>query len=56
VKLWAMPVLLGLLTAAGLAGALVGDGVWDTVAALALAVPVAVGAWHALRRGSGTKG
>ena len=54
-KLWCMPILLGLLTAAGLAGALVGEGGWDDLAALALAVPVAVGAWHALRQLSGTK-
>lgn len=55
-KLWGMPILLGLLSAAGLAGALVGEGIWDDVAALALAAPVVVGAWHALRRVSGTKG
>ena len=54
-KLWAMPILLGLLSAAGLAGALVGEGGWDVLAALALAVPVAVGGWFALRRVSPTK-
>lgn len=51
--LWGMPVLLALLTMAGLAGALVGDGLWDDAAACALAAPVAVGAWHALRRRRG---
>jgi len=53
--LWGMPILLGLLSAAGLAGALVGEGVWDDVAVLALAAPVAAGAWYAVRRVSGTK-
>ena len=54
-KLWGMPILLGLLSAAGLAGALVGEGKWDVVAALALAVPLVVGAWCALRRVLRTK-
>lgn len=51
--LWGMPVLLALLTMAGLVGALVGDGVWDDAAAFALAAPVVVGVWHALRRRRG---
>jgi hypothetical protein len=45
-----MPVLLAVLTSAGLLIALVGDGWWDDVGALALAAPVAVGAWYGLRR------
>jgi hypothetical protein len=47
--LWGVPILLAILTALGLASALVGDGVWDKVSALALGAPVAVGAWCALR-------
>lgn len=49
-KVWRMPVALGVLTIVGLVGALFGDGVWDLLAAAALAVPVAVGGWYALRR------
>jgi len=47
--IWGMPILLGLLTVAGLLVALVGDGIWDLVSVAALAVPVLVGCWCALR-------
>jgi hypothetical protein len=49
VKLWGMPILLGLLTIIGLVSALLGDGIWDIVSACALGAPVAAGAWHSLR-------
>jgi len=49
-KVWRVPVALGALTIVGLAGALFGDGAWDLLAAGALAVPVVVGGWYALRR------
>jgi hypothetical protein len=48
-KLWGMPILLGLLTILGLLSALLGDGIWDIVSAFALGLPVAVGAWYGLR-------
>lgn len=48
-NLWGMPVLLGLLSAFGLAAGLLGDGIWDWISALALAVPLGVGGWHALK-------
>jgi hypothetical protein len=48
--MWGMPILLGCLTAVGLVSALLGDGVWDAVSALALGAPVVTGAWLALRR------
>lgn len=48
-KLWGMPVLLGLLSAFGLTAGLLGDGIWDWISALALAVPLGVGGWHALK-------
>jgi hypothetical protein len=48
-QVWRMPAALGVLSAAGLVAGLLGDGIWDTVAVLALAVPLAVGASHALR-------
>lgn len=49
-RLWGMPILLGILTTIGLVSALLGDGIWDTVSAFALGTPVLVGAWYALRR------
>ena len=49
-RLWGMPLLLGAATVFGLVVGLLEDGVWDAVAAAALALPVAVGAWHAFRR------
>lgn len=49
-KLWGMPILLGLLTAFGLAAGLLGDGAWDWIAALALAAPLLVGGWHVFGR------
>lgn len=48
-KLWGMPVLLGLPSTFGLAAGLLGDGVWDWIAALALAAPLLVGARHAVK-------
>ena len=49
-RIWAMPILLAVLTAVGLVAALLGDGVWDLVSAVTLGAPVAAGAWYALRR------
>ncbi|WP_312517813.1 hypothetical protein [Massilia sp.] len=42
----------GVLTVIGLVSALLGDGVWDAVSALALALGAvaAVGGWYGLRR------
>ncbi|MEX5748867.1 hypothetical protein [Massilia sp. X63] len=50
IQIWAMPVLLAVLTVVGLVAALLGDGAWDLVSAVALGAPVAMGARHALRR------
>lgn len=47
--LWAMPVLLGVLTTIGLVSALLGDGIWDIVSAFALGAPVAIGSFYSLR-------
>ena len=44
------PLLLGALTAIGLASALFGDGGWDTLSWMALAIPLAVLAWKASRK------
>lgn len=48
-RVWGMPILLAACTVSGLVVGLLEDGVWDDVAAAALALPVLVGAWHALR-------
>jgi len=48
-KLWGMPILLGVLTTIGLVSALLGDGIWDIVSAFALGIPVLLGLWHSLR-------
>ncbi|GGC91259.1 hypothetical protein [Halopseudomonas salina] len=37
-NIWLWPVLLGMLSAAGLAGALIGDGWWDIASTAALGV------------------
>jgi hypothetical protein len=37
------------VTVFGLVAGLLEDGVWDVVAAAALALPVLVGAWYAFR-------
>jgi len=49
-RLWGWPVGLALLSAVGLLSALLGDGAWDALSWAALGLPVAVAAWHALRR------
>jgi len=48
--IWGAPILLGLSTCVGLLSALVGDGAWDHVSALALGAPVVAAAWYGLRR------
>jgi hypothetical protein len=48
-RLWGMPLLLGASTVSGLVVGLLEDGVWDVIAAAALALPVLVGAWCAFR-------
>ncbi len=42
IKLWAMPIVLGLLSTAGLISALLGDGLCDALSWLALSVPIMV--------------
>lgn len=47
---WRWPILLGVLTIAGLLVALVGEGMpWWPAAWTALAIPLVVGTWHSLR-------
>jgi hypothetical protein len=44
--IFAAPALLGVLTAAGLMSALLGDDIWDALSWLMLAAPIAVVAWY----------
>jgi xanthosine utilization system XapX-like protein len=55
-NLWGVPVALGFLTLIGLISALLGDGIWDAVSALALGTPVAVSIWYGFRRGRRVSG
>jgi len=41
-RTWIIPIWLGLMTGVGLISALLGDGIWDALSWLALAVPVAL--------------
>ena len=54
-SLWGMPILLGVLTAAGLVEGLLGDGWWDVAAVICLGIPVAVGAWHVFKPAVGKR-
>lgn len=47
---WTAPILLGVLTIAGLLSALLGDGLWDDLSAVTLGSVVLVGAWYGLRK------
>ena len=49
-QIWGAPIALAVLTLIGLISALLGDGVWDAVSALALGVPVLACLWYGLRR------
>lgn len=49
-RLWGAPIALAALTVIGLISALVGDGVWDHISAVALGVPVLLCLWFGLRR------
>jgi low temperature requirement protein LtrA len=41
-QIFALPALVGLASLAGLIGALVGDGVWDLLWSMGLAIPAAL--------------
>jgi len=44
--IFAVPAALGVLTAAGLMSALLGDDLWDALSWLMLAAPIAVAVWY----------
>lgn len=48
-KVWGVPIVLGVLSVVGLFAALIGDGIADVLSWIALGIPVAVGVWFSLR-------
>jgi hypothetical protein len=49
-RMWGAPICLGILTAIGLLAALLGDGMWDALSALALGIPAAATIWYGCRK------
>jgi len=49
IQIWAMPVLLGLVSACGLIAALLFDSSGDAVSWFALAAPVVTALWYGVR-------
>ncbi|MGD9838107.1 MAG: hypothetical protein AB7F72_05240 [Afipia sp.] len=49
-QIFAIPMLLGVLSVVGLVSALVGDGVWDGVSWATLAVPIVLCGYFFLKR------
>jgi len=49
-RLWGGPIVMGVLTVVGLLSALLGDGVWDYLSAVALGIPVLACAYFGWRR------
>jgi len=49
-QIFAIPAVLGVLSIIGLVSALVGDGVWDGVSWVTLAIPILLCGYFFLRR------
>ncbi len=49
-KVFAIPLGIGVLSAAGLFAALLGDGEWDSLSWVGLGVPAAIGVWGLFKR------
>ena len=49
-KVFGIPLAIGLLSAAGLFAALLGDGVWDSLSWVGLGIPAVIGSWALLKR------
>lgn len=49
-KVFGIPLGIGVLCAAGLFAALLGDGVWDSLSWVGLGIPAAIGVWGMLKR------
>lgn len=52
---WRWPILIGVATMLGLLAALIGDGIWDWLSALLLAIPVLLCGLFAFGPGRGKK-
>ena len=51
-RTYLMPLIIAVISSAGLLFALIGDGLWDYLSWLALGFPVAIGLWFSKRRAS----
>ncbi|PRA19894.1 MULTISPECIES: DUF4175 domain-containing protein [Pseudomonas] len=49
-KVFGIPLGIGLLSAAGLFAALLGDGLWDSLSWVGLGIRAAIGTWALLKR------
>ena len=49
-QIFAIPIVLGALSVIGLVSALVGDGVWDGVSWVTLAIPILLCGYFFLKR------
>lgn len=49
IQLWGAPIALGLVSTVGLIAALLADGVGDVLSWVALAIPVLIVTWYAVR-------
>ena len=49
-KAFGIPLGIGLLSAAGLFAALLGDGPWDSLSWVGLGIPAAIGMWALFKR------
>ncbi|WP_395610252.1 hypothetical protein [Pseudomonas sp. B22129] len=49
-KVFGIPLGIGLLSAAGLFAALLGDGLWDSLSWVGLGVPAVIGVWGLFKR------
>lgn len=50
-QIFSIPIVLGVLSVIGLISALVGDGLWDGVSWVTLAVPILLCGYFFLKRG-----
>ncbi len=50
-QIFAIPMVLGVLSVIGLVSALVGDGFWDGVSWVTLAIPILLCGYFLLKRG-----
>lgn len=49
-QIFAVPIVIGVLSVIGLIAALVGDGIWDGVSWLTLVIPIALCGYFFLKR------